>query len=134
VLISPTPFPKEGAEKTMHDRNTAASAARFMTLAGLLMSLPGPILSMEENMPITEKQVTLVVNGTSAPAVVTSPEEYVAAWGIVLVPGSFMNDIDGDYLAERQSVLASRAYRTWPPAGGCGCAVCATPGRRHGRR
>jgi hypothetical protein len=61
----------------------------------------------------TERSYALVVNGTSVPAVVAVPESGAAAWGVVLVPGSFMNDIDGNYLPEHGNPFTAKthAYR-----------------------
>ncbi len=110
----------------MRLRNAGAAAVPYTVILGLLMFVPGPILSMEKNMPILEKQYTLVVNGTSAPAVVTLPESGGAAWGIVLVPGSFPSDIDGNYLPEHGNPFSAKphAYKdlAWQLAGR-GCAV-----------
>ncbi len=94
----------------MRFRLARAVAARCTAIVGLFVFLCGPISSMEKDMPITEKPFLLAVNGTSAPAVVTSPEDGVAAWGIVLVPGSFMNDIDGDYLAEHGNPFTAKPH------------------------
>jgi uncharacterized protein len=110
----------------MRFRTAGAAAARCAAVVGLFMSLQGPVLSMEKVMPITEKQYALVVNGTSAPAVVTSPEDGDAAWGLVLVPGSFRNDIDGDYLPEHGNPFMAKphAYKDLArQLAGRGCAV-----------
>jgi len=77
-------------------------------------------------MPITEKPYALVVNGTSAPALVTVPDSGVATWGIVLVPGSFPNDIDGNYLPEHGNPFSAKphAYKDLAlQLAGRGCAV-----------
>jgi hypothetical protein len=108
----------------MRFRDAVAAAARGIAVTGLFTLLCGPILTLEKDMPIQEKPFVLVVNGTSAPAVVTSPEDGAAAWGIVLVPGSFMNDIDGDYLPEHGNPFTAKphAYKDLArqlAAGGC---------------
>ena len=56
------------------------------------------------------KLTALVVNGTSAPAAVTVPESGAAAWGVVLVPGSFMNDLDGNYLPEHGNPFTAKTH------------------------
>jgi alpha-beta hydrolase superfamily lysophospholipase len=61
-------------------------------------------------MSVTEKLTALAVNGASAPAAVTLPESGAAAWGIVLVPGSFMNDIDGDYRPEHGNPFTAKPH------------------------
>jgi alpha-beta hydrolase superfamily lysophospholipase len=61
-------------------------------------------------MAITEQRTALVVNGTSAPAVVTLPETGGAVWGIVIVPGSFPNDVDGNYLREHGNPFSARPH------------------------
>jgi alpha-beta hydrolase superfamily lysophospholipase len=78
------------------------------------------------DMALTEKQTALVANGASAPAVVTVPETGEAAWGIVIVPGSFPNDVDGNYLRECGSPFNARphAYKDLAQQlAGEGCAV-----------
>lgn len=94
----------------MRFRNAGAAAASCAAAAGLLMSLCGPTLAMEKDMPVTEKPCVLVVNGTSAPAVVTVPGSGAAAWGMVLVPGSFLNDIDGDYRPEHGNPFTAKPH------------------------
>lgn len=46
-----------------------------------------------------EKRMAIEANGSRIPAVLTMPAGRPAAWGVVIVPGSFWNDVDGDYLA-----------------------------------
>jgi len=94
----------------MRLRNATAPVALRTAAAGLLLFLCGPVLAMEKDMPITEKPCALVVNGTSAPAVVSVPGSGVAVWGIVLVPGSFLNDIDGDYRPEHGNPFEARPH------------------------
>ena len=77
-------------------------------------------------MPMTEKPYALVVNGTSAPALVTLPESGAATWGVVLVPGSFTNDIDGNYLPEHGNPFSAKPHANKDLAlqlAGRGCAV-----------
>ena len=94
----------------MRFQNAGAAAVRYTAIAGLFASLFGLTLSMEKDMPVIEKPCALVVNGTSAPAVVSIPGSGVAAWGVVLVPGSFMNDIDGDYLSEHGNPFVAKPH------------------------
>ena len=63
-----------------------------------------------DEMARTERPYALVVNGTSAPAAVTVPGSGAAAWGVVLVPGSFMNDIDGNYLPEHGNPFSAKTH------------------------
>ena len=110
----------------MRFRNAGAAAVRCAVALGLLMTIHGLILSMEKSMPFTEKPYALVVNGTSAPALVTAPESGGATWGIVLVPGSFPNDIDGNYLPEHGNPFSAKphAYKDLAlQLAGRGCAV-----------
>jgi alpha-beta hydrolase superfamily lysophospholipase len=75
---------------------------------------------------VTEKQTALVVNGTSTPAVVTLPDTGEPAWGIVIVPGSFPNDVDGNYSRELGSPFNARPHTYKDLAqqlAGKGCAV-----------
>ena len=94
----------------MRFRNAGAASARCVAVAGLIMSLCILTVSTEENMPVIEKSYALVVNGTSAPAVVSMSGSGAAAWGIVLVPGSFPNDIDGNYLPEHGNPFTARPH------------------------
>ena len=110
----------------MRFRNAGSATARCVAAAGLIISLCGLTVSTEEDMPVIEKSYALVVNGTSAPAVVSMPESGAAAWGIVLVPGSFPNDIDGNYLPEHGNPFTARphAYKDLArQLGARGCAV-----------
>jgi pimeloyl-ACP methyl ester carboxylesterase len=45
----------------------------------------------------TEQKLTIEFSGTLVPAALTLPKDAVPAWGVVLVPGSFFNDVDGNY-------------------------------------
>jgi hypothetical protein len=63
-----------------------------------------------DEMARRERSCALAINGTSAPAAVTVPESGAPAWGIVLVPGSFMNDIDGNYLPEHGNPFSARPH------------------------
>ena len=44
-----------------------------------------------------EERFTLEAEGTLLPAALTLPESGEVKWGIVLVPGSMSNDVDGNY-------------------------------------
>jgi alpha-beta hydrolase superfamily lysophospholipase len=94
----------------MRIRHAGASTVSWTVALGLLMTVHGHILSMEKNMPFTEKPYALVVNGTSAPALMTLPESGAATWGIVLVPGSFPSDIDGNYLPEHGNPFSAKPH------------------------
>jgi uncharacterized protein len=110
----------------MRFRHAGAAAADCAAAAGLLLLLCSPTLAMENDMPVTEKACVLVVNGTSAPAVVSVPGSGVAAWGIVIVPGSFLNDIEGDYRPEHGNPFTARPHAYKDLAGQLaarGCAV-----------
>jgi pimeloyl-ACP methyl ester carboxylesterase len=45
----------------------------------------------------TEEKLTIEFSGTLVPAALTLPKDGAPTWGIVLVPGSFFNDVDGNY-------------------------------------
>jgi pimeloyl-ACP methyl ester carboxylesterase len=45
----------------------------------------------------TEQKLTIECSGTLVPAALTLPKDTAPAWGVVLVPGSFFNDVDGNY-------------------------------------
>jgi fermentation-respiration switch protein FrsA (DUF1100 family) len=45
----------------------------------------------------TEQKLTIEYSGTLVPAALTLPKDAAPAWGLVLVPGSFFNDLDGNY-------------------------------------
>ena len=94
----------------MRIQNAFPGAARCAAILGLLMSAPGPISSMEKNMSVMEKQVAFLVNGSSVPGVVAVPGSRAAVWGVVLVPGSFPNDIDGNYLPEHGNPFTAKPH------------------------
>ncbi len=48
-------------------------------------------------MAYIEQTLTIEFSGILVPAALTFPEDSAPAWGVVLVPGSFFNDVDGDY-------------------------------------
>ncbi len=48
-------------------------------------------------MAYPEQKLTIEFSGTLVPAALTLPEDAAPAWGVVLVPGSFFNDVDGNY-------------------------------------
>jgi uncharacterized protein len=48
-------------------------------------------------MEYTEKHFMMEVSGMEIPAALALPAEGQPNWGLVLVPGSFYNDIDGNY-------------------------------------
>jgi pimeloyl-ACP methyl ester carboxylesterase len=87
-----------------------AAAAPLILAVCLPAAVRGHILPKETEMPVTEKQLALVVNGTSAPAAVTLPEKGSPEWGIVIVPGSFANDIDGNYLPEHGNPFSAKPH------------------------
>jgi len=73
-----------------------------------------------------EKTLTLTANGQNIPAVLSLPESGAAEWGIVLIPGSFPNDVDGNYSTALGSPFAARPHLYKDLAvqmAGRGCAV-----------
>jgi alpha-beta hydrolase superfamily lysophospholipase len=63
-----------------------------------------------EERPIVEKALTLIANGQSVPAVLSAPEKGSPVWGVVLVPGSFANDVDGNYAPGPGSPFAAKPH------------------------
>jgi alpha-beta hydrolase superfamily lysophospholipase len=63
-------------------------------------------------MSFTEKPLLLEANGTRIPAVLSLPADSAPAptWGIVIVPGSFMNDVDGNYLPEMGNPFSAKPH------------------------
>jgi alpha-beta hydrolase superfamily lysophospholipase len=77
-------------------------------------------------MSFTEKPLSVEANGTRIPAVLSLPSEGVPAhgfgaenapapspaptWGIVIVPGSFPNDVDGNYLPEMGNPFTAKPH------------------------
>jgi alpha-beta hydrolase superfamily lysophospholipase len=61
-------------------------------------------------MTFTEKPLSLEANGTRIPAVISLPAQGSPTWGIVIVPGSFMNDIDGNYLPEMGNPFTAKPH------------------------
>jgi len=57
-----------------------------------------------------EKPINLIANETSIPAVLSLPENGRADWGVVLVPGSFLNDVDGNYSFENGNPFAANPH------------------------
>lgn len=63
-------------------------------------------------MSFTERLLTIEANGTRIPAVLSLPTDGAPApgWGIVIVPGSFMNDVDGNYLPEMGNPFSAKPH------------------------
>jgi alpha-beta hydrolase superfamily lysophospholipase len=59
-----------------------------------------------------DKEISLEANGTRIPAVISLPAQGAPSptWGIVIVPGSFMNDIDGNYLPEMGNPFTAKPH------------------------
>jgi pimeloyl-ACP methyl ester carboxylesterase len=94
----------------MRNAKTHAGAIHSAAAAALVLWLCSPIVARESEMTITERPFALIVNGTSAPALVSLPASGDPAWGVVLVPGSFMNDIDGNYLPDQGNPFTARTH------------------------
>lgn len=59
----------------------------------------------------TEKTLNLEFNGIRLPAILTLPQGKAAPkWGLVLVPGSFFNDVDGNYRKEDGNPFDARPH------------------------
>jgi pimeloyl-ACP methyl ester carboxylesterase len=79
-----------------------------------------------KEMPIMEKSLTLMANGQNISAMLSLPEGRPAEWGIVLIPGSFPNDVDGNYSTALGSPFAVKPHLYKDLArqlAGRGCAV-----------
>jgi alpha-beta hydrolase superfamily lysophospholipase len=61
-------------------------------------------------MTFTEKPLSLEANGTRIPAMLSLPAQGAPAWGIVIVPGSFPNDVDGNYLPEMGNPFTAKPH------------------------
>ncbi len=60
---------------------------------------------------ISEKRLELEFNGIRLPAILTLPaEKAVPKWGVVIVPGSFFNDLDGNYRKEDGNPFEARPH------------------------
>ena len=59
---------------------------------------------------IVEKSLTLTANGQAVAAVLSLPESGAPEWGIVLIPGSFANDVDGNYAPAQGSPFAAKPH------------------------
>jgi pimeloyl-ACP methyl ester carboxylesterase len=62
------------------------------------------------NNTIIEKALTVEANGSRIPAMLTLPASGKAEWAVVFVPGSFLNDIDGNYLAEGGNPFVAKPH------------------------
>lgn len=79
------------------------------TLAAVALGGPAAAPQIKE-MPIVEKALTLTANGQTIPAVLALPENGSAEWGIVIIPGSFANDVDGNYSPAQGSPFAAKPH------------------------
>jgi len=72
----------------------------------------GPVFLQEMTMTtdIIEKPLTIEANGTRIPAVLSLPKSGKAEWAVVIVPGSFANDVDGNILAEMGNPFVSKPH------------------------
>jgi len=59
---------------------------------------------------IVDRALTLTANGQTIPAIVSRPESGTVRWGIVLVPGSFPNDVDGNYSPALGSPFSAKPH------------------------
>ncbi len=74
-----------------------------------IVSMAAAAAKFEER-PIVEKNLTLTANGQTIQAMLSVPESGVPAWGVVLVPGSFANDVDGNYAPSPGSPFAAKPH------------------------
>ncbi len=83
------------------------TAAAFLLAACLTL-----VFSEEKTMKteITEKPMTIEANGTRIPAVLSVPKSGQSDWVVVIVPGSFPNDVDGNYLAEMGNPFVAKPH------------------------
>jgi uncharacterized protein len=73
-------------------------------------TMAGFMRAPAKEMPIVEKTLTLKANGQTVQAVLSMPEGGSAEWGIVLIPGSFANDVDGNYAPTQGSPFAAKPH------------------------
>jgi uncharacterized protein len=80
----------------------------FTAVAAVALSRVPTVPAM--NASIVEKALTLTANGQAVAAVLSLPESGSAEWGIVLIPGSFANDVDGNYAPAQGSPFAAKPH------------------------
>ena len=82
--------------------------------AGSPFAAACPISAMAQErtmkMNIVEKPLAFEANGSRIPAMLTLPEGGKVEWAVVFVPGSFMNDIDGNYLPEAGNPFTAKPH------------------------
>ena len=59
---------------------------------------------------ITERQIAIDVDGVRIPAVLSKPEPDPVTWCVLLIPGSFYNDVDGNYLMKDGNPFEARPH------------------------
>jgi len=61
-------------------------------------------------MKVNERLLGLEFSGVRLPAALTLPEDSVPKWGVVLVPGSFYSDLDGNYAQKDGNPFEARPH------------------------
>lgn len=59
---------------------------------------------------IAEQEVTFDVDGMRIPAVLSRPEQGGVIWSVLIIPGSFYNDVDGNYLRGDGNPFEARTH------------------------
>ena len=59
---------------------------------------------------IREEEMTFDVDGVRIPAVLSKPEQGRVTWSILIIPGSFYNDVDGNYLRKDGNPFEARPH------------------------
>lgn len=59
---------------------------------------------------VIEQPVVLEANGTRIPAVFSLPKEATPAWVVIIVPGSFATDIDGNFRPEHGNPFSASPH------------------------
>ncbi len=98
----------------------------WILAAAAAQALNGSAAAPPKEVPIVEKALTLTANGQNIPAMLSLPAGGPAEWGIVLIPGSFPNDVDGNYSTALGSPFAGKPHMYRDLArqlAGRGCAV-----------
>lgn len=91
------------------------TAAALLVVAASVSFAAGtvvPACLQEKTMTtdIIEKPLTIEANGTRIPAVLSLPKSGLADWAVVIVPGSFPNDVDGNYPAEMGNPFVAKPH------------------------
>jgi hypothetical protein len=92
--------------------------AWFIGLVGIIAiaaaaaaeAVNGGAADRAKEVSIMEKNLSLAVHGQEIPAILSLPESGQPEWGVVVIPGSFPNDVDGNYSMELGSPFAAKPH------------------------